>query len=782
MSADNGTTQRKQYSIVRYSRIRDMTTLRHVSNHNTRAVVSENVRRDGPVPQELLDDGNADITIAARRRIGELGLSLPEAVRDGKVLAVEVFMGASPEFFDQATTEEIEDWYRSSTDFVKRKFGRALLSVIKHEDEKTPHLQAVALAAVEKKAGVRGRPPKDPERRRMYDDKVAASPLRWTFSYNDLLGGAAARLSDEQDDYNAYVRHLGLARGEPQKEVSDLVLDNGVVVAAARVSRGKRQDGTDRPARHFTTQEYQAETRRDRAKSAQQQRETEETLARAQAQEQAAQSDRAAAAADRASAAEARALADVQQAGVAAASADLADRELAMADGEAALSRRIDDADQRALALDAREATIAEAWADARREEAAASAAHAEADRLQAGLAAARAAADTAVREADEDRHAAAAARAEAEREWVQHQQMIVARTQELDAMRASILADRAAAEHHRRDLEALRLRIAETERRTVMNALDAERTRRDAEVVHAAAVSEREAAATARRHLDERLAIQMAQLSLLVRAADDDNGLDLCLKDSSFTMQPKRMHPAEQVASAKPWSPAMVLIGRALATALQHARDIGRRLGLLEKELANRTAQVQAREAQVERDRADDAARRLEHEAAVARLVHQRTDVAAAEARATAMTTSAAGTLAAADAQMTKATAALAENRRWMQVMDALEGDPEAIEVVEGGALRLDRYVAAARPDIASAFKEQPPTWVASLAVQRLDLADALKRAAERENEAELAAERLADMLKQAGPVLTPVQQETVEQASATLRRFDPRGTELDR
>lgn len=74
MPVSNGTSQKKQYSVVRYSRIRDMTTLRHVSNHNTRAVVSENVRRDGPEPEELLGDGDADITVAARRRIGELGL------------------------------------------------------------------------------------------------------------------------------------------------------------------------------------------------------------------------------------------------------------------------------------------------------------------------------------------------------------------------------------------------------------------------------------------------------------------------------------------------------------------------------------------------------------------------------------------------------------------------------------------------------------------------------------------------------------------------------------
>lgn len=39
-----------------------------------------------------------------------------------------------------------------------------------------------------------------------------------------------------------------------------------------------------------------------------------------------------------------------------------------------------------------------------------------------------------------------------------------------------------------------------------------------------------------------------------------------------------------------------------------------------------------------------------------------------------------------------------------------------------------------------------------------------------------------MTGMTKKAGPVLTPLQKQTVEQASAMLRRFDPRRTELGR
>lgn len=675
MSDANANDQKKQYSIVRYSRIRDMTTLRHVSNHNTRAVVSENVKRDGPTPVELLADGDPDITIAARRRAKELGLDLPAAIRDGKVIAVEAFMGASPEFFERATREEVEEWYRSSTAFMQRRFGRALISVMKHEDEKTPHLQAVALAAVEKKAGVKGRPPKDPERRRLHDEKVAAMPVRWTFSYNDLLGGAAARLSHEQDDYNACVRHLGLARGERQKEVGDLVLDNGVVVAAARISRGKRQDGTDRPARHFTTQEYQAETRRDRAKSAQQQRHAEAALARAGQHEQAAEADRRAAAAELAEAARLR----MEQ--------------------EAEIAR------QR--------------------------------------------------RELHDLRVAAAAERDAAERHRV-----------ELDAARIAMIASRD---------QAATDAVAAAGKRAEADAT-AEQARLDAQTAAVAASAERAAITEARRKIDENRRHDEALLALLVRAADDDAGLNLRLAGERFAIGPNGLNDEDHAIKAKGWSKPLMAMARSLAMALDRIRTVAKQLHDRERAVAKRAADTVERETKLAQERTAHDIRLVEHQRAIADLDRREAALAADEDRVVEVAAAAEAQRTAAVAAQTRADATLRDHLRWLGVIDTLEAQPDWVDVGPGGALVLQGHAAAASPALAKAFETAPPDWVVSLSVQRLDLADALQRAEHRERGAAYAAERLEAMIAKAGPVLTPAQHDVANEATRTARQFRPK------
>lgn len=364
---------------------------------------------------------------------------------------------------------------------------------------------------------------------------------------------------------------------------------------------------------------------------------------------------------------------------------------------------------------------------------------------------------------ADADRAAQAIARGELERALLRAE----------EDRRAAAVA-REEAERRRFEVDVARDAVAAAERRAAAVAVSADQHRRNAEEIHAAAVAEREATASARLAFEEQRKLHMAQLALLARAADDDNGLALHLGRDTFTIRKDRMTEQERVANAR-WSPTMVVIARALATALDRVRDLARRLGQREKAVADREAAIKEREAEVARNRAAQDARRAEHEAAVALLDRRRDDVDAAEKRAETAAVSAAKQLAAATAQQAEADAALAENVRWTRVLDALKDNPEAIEIGEHGALRLDRYVAAASPDLARVFQEKPPAWVVSLAIQRLDLADALHRASERENEAAYAADRLTDMIDKAGPLLTPVQQAAVARAADTVRRFRP-------
>lgn len=286
----------KNYAIMRVERISSLAEMRRIEQHNTREKRSENVEPDGPPPRELLPDAHADTVIGARERMAELRLEL------GKVagaVGVEMFLGTSHAWWITASEQMKRDWVAANVTYLRDKFGQALLSAKLHEDEKTPHIHAVALSAVSKIDGVRGPKPKTDEgwaRRRAEEAKRKA---RWRWCYRDLFGQDFEHLSREQDRYHAAVEHLGLARGEREHEVTDVVMDNGVVVPAAKVSRGKRRDGSDRPRRRITTKQYQADTRRDRALAA-------EELKQAEQDREAAAAIRAAADADRSNSAAAR--------------------------------------------------------------------------------------------------------------------------------------------------------------------------------------------------------------------------------------------------------------------------------------------------------------------------------------------------------------------------------------------------------------------------------------------------------------------------------------------
>jgi hypothetical protein len=662
----------KNYAIMRVDRIRDLAEMRRIEQHNTREKLSENVEPGGPPPRELLPDAHPDTVAGARARMDELGLDL--AKLKGAV-GVEVILTTSHAWWETATEQIKEDWVDANLAWLAKKFGRALLSAKLHEDEKTPHIHAVALSAVSKVDSVRGPKPKTDEgwaRRRAEEEKRKA---RWRWNYRDLFGQDFEHLSREQDGYHAAVAHLGLDRGERRREVTEVVLENGVVVPAAQVSRGKRRDGSDRPRRTVTTQQYQAAARDDRARAADERRQAE--------------------------------------------------------------------AERQAAALATRRA-------GEERETAA-----------------------RAARQADDDRRAAAVERAEVRKQRLDQDGAIARQQHEVDSLRAAAIADRDAAARHREDLDDARAVMIASRDRATADAAVADRKRRDAEAAEAATIAERETIAATRRNLDERRRIEVAQLALLARAADDRTGLDLRLVGDSFAIGPNGLTEEDHAAKAKGWSRPLMAMARSLAQALDRIRTLARDLAQRERAAERQAADLEARDAQLAQDRATHDARVAAHQSAIADLDHRRTALDADEAR---VVTSAAAAVAARDAALVtqaSADAILQDHRRWIEVVDVLEAQPRWVEVGADGTLLLDRYAAAASPQLAKAFESRPPDWVVSLAVQRLDLADALQRAEERERSATYAVERMTNMLAIAGPVLTPTQQPVADDARRLLRQF---------
>lgn len=65
--------------------------------------------------------------------------------KDNNVKCLEVVLTASPDFFKD-NEDKIDNWKKHQLEFLKKEFGNSLLHVVFHQDEKTPHLQAIFLA------------------------------------------------------------------------------------------------------------------------------------------------------------------------------------------------------------------------------------------------------------------------------------------------------------------------------------------------------------------------------------------------------------------------------------------------------------------------------------------------------------------------------------------------------------------------------------------------------------------------------------------------------------
>lgn len=266
MSNTTASPIRKMFAILRVGKIPDWATLRRVSNHNTRTVVSENVQDNRPPPRELLEEGSDDFVASARERMIELGID-PASAKD-KIVAVEAVVSASKAWFAQASEQQKAAWRAASLKWARGLFGRGLLTAKEHLDEETPHIHFVAVPVFQKRRLRRGRKPKHEAARKLREQEDSAAPLVWTLSYHDILGGKADRLSKEQDAYQAFVADLGLERGERQREPTAIELGDELTLEVERYSRGQDADGRSRPRRSVPPAEYRAIIKRLQAEVA----------------------------------------------------------------------------------------------------------------------------------------------------------------------------------------------------------------------------------------------------------------------------------------------------------------------------------------------------------------------------------------------------------------------------------------------------------------------------------------------------------------------------------
>ena len=176
------------FAIYRTAKITTLGALGASSAHMMRTIPTPNA---DPARAHLnraiigTDDPAGDVrrllpALGARNEAGHL------LRRKNSVLAIEVLLTMSPEWWDAATKPDREDWIRRSTEWLKAEYGPENVAALRfHGDERTGHLTGYIV-------------PRDPE-------TGALNARRWT--------GGGWRLALQQDEYAAAMEPLGLHRG-----------------------------------------------------------------------------------------------------------------------------------------------------------------------------------------------------------------------------------------------------------------------------------------------------------------------------------------------------------------------------------------------------------------------------------------------------------------------------------------------------------------------------------------------------------------------------------------
>lgn len=180
------------YAILRHGKIK-APTLGAATAHNHRTSAVEKVNIDGtrtPLNQVLKGVGTVQERVAAKLK------GLAGKVRKDAVVAVELVLSASPEWFDGLTKDraalhrhpKFREWSKASLAWARAEFGQNIVDVALHMDESSPHMHVLAVPLTR-------------------DGRLCAKEVL-----------ARSELTRRQDSYAQALAGLGLDRGQSAKE------------------------------------------------------------------------------------------------------------------------------------------------------------------------------------------------------------------------------------------------------------------------------------------------------------------------------------------------------------------------------------------------------------------------------------------------------------------------------------------------------------------------------------------------------------------------------------
>lgn len=168
-----------QFAIMRCKKLASMGSVAGALRHCYRERETPNAD-----PERTPTNEHAAAT-STDEAMGRMRALLPEKRRRDAVLAVEYLMTASPEWWQEASRKQQDEFFRRSRQWLADKYGAdRIVTASIHRDETTPHLSAFVVPLTR-------------------DGRLSA---------REFVGGRQ-KMRDDQTSYAAAVADLGLSRG-----------------------------------------------------------------------------------------------------------------------------------------------------------------------------------------------------------------------------------------------------------------------------------------------------------------------------------------------------------------------------------------------------------------------------------------------------------------------------------------------------------------------------------------------------------------------------------------
>lgn len=186
----------RPFAILRYAKFKTDGAIRGAAAHMRRSIPTPNADAARASSNVILvgsEDPAADV-LALVPKVGARGADGTLLRRSNSVLAVEVLMTASPEWWRDASPADKDRWIKQSVAWLAAEWGPENIATLRmHDDETTPHLTGMVV-------------PLDPETGRL-------NARRWIGGKASKMEPGQSRLSQHQTGYAAAVEGLGLRRG-----------------------------------------------------------------------------------------------------------------------------------------------------------------------------------------------------------------------------------------------------------------------------------------------------------------------------------------------------------------------------------------------------------------------------------------------------------------------------------------------------------------------------------------------------------------------------------------